>query len=86
MKTPSKAKKIAGTSSTQQSPRHRRNQPEMERRREALVPWTLVYISPRPSTMLDIPLGKNTKYPIPLPPMSEDVIEEGDLLGSIPNI
>lgn len=29
---------------------------------------------------------KNTKYPIPLPPMSKDVIEEGDLLGNIPNL
>lgn len=58
----------------------------MESRREAPVPWTPVYINPRPSIIPNIPLGKNTKYPIPLPPMFEDVIEEGDLLGSIPNL
>ena len=29
---------------------------------------------------------KNAKYPIPLPSMSEDVIEEGALLGQIPNM
>lgn len=36
--------------------------------------------------MLDIQLAKHAKYPIPLPPMSEDVIEEGVLLGQIPNL
>ena len=36
--------------------------------------------------MSDILLGKNTKYPISLSPMSEDVIEEGDLLGHISNL
>lgn len=29
---------------------------------------------------------KNAKYPIPLPPMSKDVIEEGDILGNILNL
>lgn len=58
----------------------------MENQREAFVAWKLVYISPRLSIVSDIPLGKNKKYPILLPPMSEDVIEEGDLLGNIPNI
>lgn len=83
MKTPSNIIKFADNTSTQQSLRHRSNQPAMENRREAFVAWTLVYISPRTGGAPDVPLMKNMKYPIPLPPMSEDVIEEGDLLGQI---
>lgn len=86
MKTPSKTAKFVDSTSTQQSPRHRSNQPAMENQREASIAWTPVYISPRPSTVPKVPLVKNTKYPILLPPMFDDVIEEGDLLGHIPNL
>ena len=56
----------------------------MENGREASIAWTPIYINPWASIVPEIPLAKNEKYPIPLPPMSEDVIEEGDLLGNIP--
>ena len=58
----------------------------MENLREASIAWTLIYINPQESTVVKVPLVKNTKYPIPLPTMSEDVIEEGDLLKSILNL
>ena len=56
----------------------------METRREVSVAWTPVYVSPRMGGAPDVPLVKNAKYHIPLPPMFEDVVEEGDLLGHIP--
>ena len=76
MKTPPKTTKFASRS----------NQPTMENRREASIVGTTVYISPRSSIMSEVPLMKNVKYLILLPPMSKDVIKEGDLLGHIPNL
>lgn len=35
---------------------------------------------------LEVQLPKSAKYPMPLPPMSEDVVEEGDLLANIPQL
>ena len=55
----------------------------MESRKEVHVSWTPTYISPRISGVLDVCLAKNVKYHIPLPPVSEDMVEEGDLLGYI---
>lgn len=75
MKTPSKIEKFSRITSTRQSPRHQRNQHAMENRREPSIPWTLVYINPRPSTVSNVPLVKNAKYPIPFPPMFDDVIK-----------
>ena len=46
----------------------------------------MTYIILRVSGALDIQLTKHVKYLIPLLPMSEDVIEEGVLLGQIPNL
>jgi len=58
----------------------------MEPRRE--VPFTSIpaYLNLRLSGVPDIQLTKNTKYSILLPLMSEDVIEEGALLGHIQNL
>lgn len=39
------------------------------------------YINLRLSGVLDIQLANHAKYLIPLPPMFEDVIDEGALLG-----
>ena len=36
--------------------------------------------------MSEVQLPKSAKYPMPLPPMSEDVIEEGNLLANIPQL
>lgn len=83
MKTPPKTVIFSANSSTRQSPRHRGNQPAIQNRREVPIAWTPVYVSSRTSRALDIPLVKNEKYHILLPPMSEDVIEQGDLLGHI---
>lgn len=86
MATPPKTVRFVGSSSSRQPPRHKGDQPKMETRREAPVMLTMTYISPRVSGALDIQLAKHAKYLIPLPPMSEDVIEEGALLGQIPNL
>jgi hypothetical protein len=86
MTTPSKTVKFVGSSSTQQPLRHKGDQPQTETRHEAPIMLTVTYISPRASGAPDIQLTKHAKFPIPLPPMSEDVIEEGTLLGQIPNL
>jgi hypothetical protein len=58
----------------------------METRREAPVMFIVTYIIPRMARAPNIHLAKHAHYPIPLPPMSKDVIEEGTLLGQIPNL
>ena len=86
MTTPPKTVRFSGSTSTRQSLRHRGDRPEMEPRRE--VPFTLIptYLNPRLSGALDIHLTKNAKYPIPFPPMSKDVVEEGALLRQFKNL
>lgn len=86
MTTPPKTVKFLGSSPTRQSLRHRGDYLKMETRRE--VPITLIpaYLSPRANGAPDLQLTKNAKYPISLPPMLEDVKEEGTLLGNIPGL
>ena len=55
-------------------------------RREVPVTLTPTYLNPRLSGEPKVQLVKSEKYAIPLPPMSEDVAEEGALLGKIPNL
>ena len=86
MTTPPKIVRFPGSSSTRQSPRHRGDCLETEPRREAPMSLTSTYLTMRVSGARDIQLAKNSKYPIPLPPMSEDVQQEGALLGHIPNL
>ena len=86
MTTLLKTIKFLGCTSTRQSPWHRGDHPEMEPRREVPVTLTPTYLNPRVRGALDIQLTKNARYTIPLPPMSEDVIEEGALLGHIQNL
>ena len=45
-----------------------------------------MYVNPRLSGPLEVHLVKNVKYIIPLPPMSEAVAEEGELLEHILNL
>ena len=54
--------------------------------REAHVNLTAAYLNPRVSEAADIRLVKNEKYLISLQSMSEDVFEEGGLLGHIQNL
>ena len=58
----------------------------MESYRKVPITWTLAYVNPRLSGAPKVHLVKNEKYLIPLPPMSEDVAEEGELLEHIPNL
>lgn len=58
----------------------------MEPHKEVPVTWTPTYLNPRLSGALEVQLVKNAKYPVPLSPMFEDVVEEGALLGQILNL
>ena len=58
----------------------------MEARSEGPMTLTPTYVSLGEIGALDIQLSKNAKYPIPLSLMSEDVLEEGALLGHIPTL
>ena len=86
MTTPLKIVIFVGSSSTSQSPWHKGDQPKMETRREAPVMLIATYITLWAAGAPYIQLAKHAKYPIPLLPMSEDVIEEGTLLGQILNL
>ena len=69
-----------------QSPRHRGDHLEITPRREVPITLTPAYLNPRVSGVLEIHLTKRAKYSIPLPAMSEDVVEEVALLGQIQNL
>ena len=58
----------------------------MESYKEVPVTWSPTYLNPRLSGASEVHLVKNAKYLIPLPPMSEDVVEEGELLEHISNL
>ena len=84
MKTPPKTVKFSTSTSMRQSLRHRGDQPSMESRTKASINWFLTYINSRLLDAPEVQMPKNAKYPTPLPPMFEDVVEEGDLLANIP--
>lgn len=84
MRTPPKTIRFSGSTSTRQSPRG--DQPTMEYHIEVPVTWNPAYVNPRSSGAPEVHLAKNAKYPIPLPPMFEDVVEEGQLLEHISNL
>ena len=83
MKTPPKTVRFSASTSTRQSPRHRGHRLAMESHTEASINWVPTYINLRIPDASEVQLPKNAKYPTPLPPMSKDVIEEGDLLANI---
>ena len=86
MTTLPKTVRFPRISSTRLSPRHRGDRSEMEPHWEVPVKLTPSYLNLRVSGAPDIQLAKNKKYPILLPPMSKDVLEEGALLGYIQNL
>ena len=86
MITPLKTMRFAGSSSTRQSPRYKGDRPKMEARSEGPMTLTPTYVILGEIGVPNIQLAKNAKYPIPLPSMSEDVLEEGVLLGHIPTL
>jgi hypothetical protein len=83
MTTPLKTMRFVGISSTRQSPRHKGDRPKMETKSEEPMTLILTYVFQRVIGVPDIQLAKNAKYPVPFPPMSKDVIEEGTFLGYI---
>jgi hypothetical protein len=45
--------------------------------------FLLAYVCPLRHEASKIQLSSKARYPVPLPPMSEDVEEEGSLLGHV---
>ena len=58
----------------------------METRTDASIHWIPTYVNPGHDDAPKVQLPKNAKYLTPLSPMSEDVVEEGDLLANIPQL
>lgn len=56
----------------------------MESHLDKSLHWLLAYVNLHQEGAPEVQLPKSAKYPMHLPPMSEDVIEEGDLLANIP--
>ena len=86
MKTLPKTVRFFGSTSTKQSLQHRGDRTAMESHKEVPITWTPAYVNPRLSGAPEVHLIKNAKYLILLPPMFEDVVEEGELLEHIPNL
>ena len=78
--------RFSASTSTRQSPRHKGDQPAMETRTDMSIHWILTYVNLRQDDAPKVQLPKNAKYPTPLSHMSEDFIEEGDLLANIPQL
>ena len=50
------------------------------------MPFLPVYVCPLRHEAPKILLSSKARYPVPLPPMLEDVEEEGSLLGHVNNL
>lgn len=86
MKTPPKVVRFYASTSTRQSPRHKGDWPTMEPRIDKSLHWVPTYVNPCQEGAPEVQFPKNAKYPTPLPPMYEHVVEEGDLLANIPQL
>jgi hypothetical protein len=58
----------------------------MESHSDKSLHWLPIYVNPCQEGVPEVQLPKSAKYPMPLPPMFEYVVEEGDLLAIIPQI
>ena len=58
----------------------------MEPHSDKSLHWLLGYVNPCQEGVLEVQLPRGAKYPMPLPPMFEEVVEEGDLLANIPQL
>ena len=58
----------------------------MESHLDKSLHWIPAYVNPRQEGAQKIQFPRNAKYPTPLPPMSEYIVEEGDLLANIPQL
>lgn len=83
MKTPPKVVRFHASTSTRQSPKHKEDRPTMESHLEKSLHWIPAYVNPLQEGAPEVQLPRSAKYPTPLLPMSEDVVEEGDLLANI---
>lgn len=58
----------------------------MESHSNKSLHWIYAYVNLCQEGVPEVQLPKNAKYPTPLLSMSEDVIEEGDMLAKIPQL
>ena len=66
-----------------QSLRHQHGTEEKEIPQGRAMSFLLAYVCPLRHEAPKIQLSSKAKYPVPLPPMSKDVEEEGSLLGHV---
>ena len=89
MYTPTRQTKKSGVGLSQpvrQSPRHQHIPEEQEISQARAMSFLPVYVCLLQHEAPKIQLSTKARYPVPLPPMSEDVEEEGSLLGNINNL
>ena len=58
----------------------------MESHSDKTLHWLPAYVNLHQEGAPEVQLPRGAKYPLPLPPISEDVVEEGDLLANIPQL
>ena len=86
MYTPVKKTKKSGADPSKpvrQSPRHQNITEEQVIPQGRAMSFLPVYVFPLRHEAPKIQLSSKARYPVPLPPMSEDVEEEGSLLGHV---
>ena len=66
-----------------QSPRHQHGTKEQEIPQGRAMLFLPAYVCPLWHKAPKVQLSTKAKYPVPLPPMLEDVEEEGSLLGHV---
>ena len=86
MYTPVKKTKKLGAGPSKpvrQSPRHQHTVEEQEIPQGRAMSFLPAYVFPLRHEAPKIQLSSKARYPVPLPPMSKDVEEEGTLLGHV---
>ena len=86
MYMPTKQTKKLGAGSSKlvrQSPQHQHGTEEQEIPQGRAMSILPAYVCPLRHEAPKIQLSSKARYPVPLPPMSEDVEEEGSLLGHV---
>lgn len=86
MYMPTRQTKKSGAGPSQpvrQSPRHQHGPDEQELPQGRAMLFLPAYVCPLRHEAPKVQLSTKARYPVPLPPMSEDVEEEGSLLGYV---
>ena len=86
MYTPTRQTKKSGAGpshTVRQSSRHQHGLEEQELPQGRAMSFLPAYVCPLRHEAPKVQLSTKARYPMPFPPMSEDVEEEGSLLGHV---